>query len=130
MRLNKVSYFVAAIILISLVARPSEVNAQAVATDKLAWNQPAPDLASAQAYTYKYYPDSSLTGVVLTGVTCESAGTPVVISCRTVFPAFTPGSHTLTITATNAAGESAKSAPFTFTFVVVPGIPNTIRIEK
>ena len=113
-----------------LLLIPVTANAQAVATDKLAWDQPAPDLATAQAYTYKYYPDNAATGVTLTGVTCTSSGTPAIISCRTTFPAFTPGSHTLTITAANVAGESAKSAVFTFTFVVVPGVPNTIRIEK
>jgi hypothetical protein len=108
----------------------ASASAQAIPTDKLAWDQPAPDLATAQAYTYKYYPAGATVGITLTGVTCLTAGTPAVISCRTTFPAFTPGSHTITITASNAAGESPKSAPFTFTFVVVPGVPSSIRIEK
>lgn len=113
-----------------LLGFASSVQAQVVATDKLAWDQPAPDLATAQAYTYKYYLDAVATGITLTGVTCTSAGTPVVISCKTAFPAFTPGSHTLTITATNAAGESPKSAVYSFQLVVVPGAPTNIRSEK
>jgi hypothetical protein len=113
-----------------LLAIPAFASAQVVPSDKIAWDQQAPDLASAQAYTYKYYPDGATTGITFTGVTCTSAGTPAVITCRANFPAFTPGAHTLTITATNAAGESPKSATFKFDLVVVPTAPTNIRTEK
>lgn len=118
------------VLALALLFVPSVAAAQVVPTDKLAWDIQAPDLATAQAYTYKYYPDSSTSGINLTGVTCTSVGTPAVITCRTNFPAFTPGAHTLTITASNAAGESAKSATYKFDLVVVPQAPSNIRTEK
>lgn len=96
------------------------------ATQRFAWDQEAPTLADAQAYTYKYYPDSSTTGTAFTGVTCSGTASP--FTCSAPIPAFTPGNHTITITASNVAGESAKSNPFAFNFVVTPGVPNNIRI--
>lgn len=96
------------------------------ATQKFAWDQDAPTLADAQAYTYKYYPDGSATGVTFAVVTCSGAATP--FTCSAPIPAFTPGNHTITLTASNIAGESAKSNPFGFSFVVTPGVPNNIRI--
>lgn len=113
-----------------ILALAASASAQVVPTDKLAWDQQAPDLASAQAYTYKYYPDGAAAGITLTGVTCTSVGTPTVITCRTAFPAFTPGAHTLTITATNLAGESPKSAAFKFDLTLIPVAPTNIRTEK
>ncbi len=106
-------------------------NAQtpgAGANSKIAWDQPAGTLVEAQAYTYKYYPDSAATGTTLVGVTC--AGTTAPFQCEVAFPAFTPGSHTLTLTAGNIAGESAKSSPpLSFVFVVTPGIPGNVHIK-
>lgn len=98
---------------------------QAIPSSKLLWDEAGVDLATVSAYTYKYYPDGSATGTALTGVTCSGTTT---FSCQTNFPAFTPGAHTLQMTATNAAGESAKSVVFNFTFIVVPGVPSNIRI--
>ena len=98
----------------------------ATATQKFAWDQDAPTLADAQGYTYKYYPDGSATGVTFQNVTCTGATSPFV--CSAPIPAFTPGNHTITVTAGNIAGESAKSSPFAFNFVVTPGVPNNIRI--
>lgn len=109
----------------------------ATGTAKLAWNEatisntntPA-DVATVQAYTYKYYADGATTGTTLTPVTCTADATPATtITCQAPFPAFTPGTHTLQITASDAAGEGTKSAVFTFTFVVVPGAPTNIRIQ-
>jgi hypothetical protein len=50
-------------------------------------------------------------------------------SCSITFPAFTPGAHALSLTASNAAGESAKSAPISFTMVLVPTVPGALRIQ-
>lgn len=96
-------------------------------TSKLAWDQAASDLATAQALTFKYYPDGATTGTVLTGVTCSGTAAPFV--CAVNFPAFTPGSHTVQLTASNAAGESVKSASFSFSFVVIPAAPVNLRIQ-
>lgn len=113
--------------LLFLLLIPTVVGAQAIPTSKLAWDQVAPDLVSAQAYTYKYYPDGSTTGTSLASVTCTGAASP--FQCEVAFPSFTPGNHNLTLTASNIAGESGKSSPFAFVFVVTPGIPTNIHIK-
>ena len=99
----------------------------AIPTSNLAWDQPAPTLAAAQNYTYKYYPDTEPSATTFATVACAGTTSPFV--CVTTFPAFAPGAHTIQITATNIAGESARSAMFAFTFVVVPGAPANIRIQ-
>jgi len=95
--------------------------------NKIGWDQPAPTLTEAQGYTYKYYPDSAIVGTTLVSVTC--AGTVSPYQCDVLFPAFTPGPHNLTLTASNLAGESVKSAPLSFAFVVTPGAPINLRIK-
>lgn len=107
------------------VCLPALAFAQATPASTLAWDQPNATAAEAQAFTYTAYADGSATGTVLSGVTCS--GSPVV--CTVPFPAFTPGSHTIELTASNSAGTSPKSAPFPFTFVIVPSTPSGIRIQ-
>ena len=92
---------------------------------KFVLDEQAPDLASAQGYTYRYYADGTLTGVVI-AMTCT--GTVAPFTCTAPIPAFTPGNHTVTFTAANAAGESAQSAVLSFTFVVIPAVPTNPRI--
>lgn len=111
---------------IILLLVPSFVFSQAIPTSRLGWDQDAPTLADAQAYTYKYYADGSTTGVALTSVTCTGSTSPFV--CSAAFPAFTPGNHRITLAASNLAGESAKSNPLDFTFIVTPAVPTGLRI--
>ena len=117
------------IILMTALAVPTIAQAPPVATanSKLAWGMPAPDLATAQSYTYRQYPDASATGVVLNAVTCTGTATP--FACEVAFPLFTQGNHTLRLSASNAAGEGVPSAPFAFTFVGKPGTPTSITIK-
>jgi hypothetical protein len=103
---------------------PATVFAQATSGSRLAWDQANADAASAQAYVYTLYADGG-SGIVLADVTCS--GSPVV--CSAPFPAFTPGEHAIELTARNSAGESPRSAPLPFTFVVVPTAPATVRIQ-
>lgn len=99
----------------------------AVPNSRIAWDQPnVASAAVAQSYTYKYYPDGATAGIALTGVTCTGTAP---VQCSAGFPAFTPGSHTLTLSATNAAGESPKSATLSFVFVVVPSAPSNLQIQ-
>ncbi len=117
-------------VLLASILISSTLYAQAppaLSTSKFAWDQSAPTLADAQAYTYKYYPDGAATGIEFTGVTCSGSSSP--FQCEVNIPAFTPGNHSITMTASNLAGESAKSAPFSFVFVVTPAIPSGIRIK-
>lgn len=116
-------------LLLALLVVPVTTLAQTtgVPGQKFVWEQPAPDLATAQAYTYRHYDDGASTGTVLTSVTC--AGTASPFQCEVLIPAFTPGSHATAVSASNMAGESPKSDPFMFTFVVTPGTPANIRIK-
>lgn len=84
-------------------------------------------MAEAQGYTYKYYPDGSTSGITLSNIVCGNGASATSFQCTAPFPAFTPGKHTLTISATNVAGESTKSSPFDFSFVVVPAAPANLR---
>lgn len=95
--------------------------------NKIGWDQSAPTLAEAQGYIYKYYPDASPSGTTLTSVTCTGDASP--FKCEVAFPAFTPGNHTLALTAGNAAGESIKSSILSFTFIVIPGAPSNLVIK-
>lgn len=113
-------------IVILIATLPVALMAQAVATSKVGWDQSAPTLADAQGYTYNLYADGSTTAQVLTA-TCTGTVSP--FSCEAPFPAFTPGNHTLTLSAKNIAGESAKTAPFAFTFIVTPATPTGLRIK-
>ena len=99
-----------------------------VVGDKLGWDQAAPTLVEAQAATYKYYLDSSATGIAFVNVTCSGTVSP--FPCQVVTPIFSPGNHTIQLTASNAAGESLKSSPFAFSFVVTLNSPSGIRIIK
>lgn len=110
-----------------VIGASAGIYAQATPTSKWAWTQDAPTLADAQAYTYRYYADGATTGVALTGVTCTGTVSP--FACEANIPAFTPGNHVATLTAGNIAGESAKSSPLNFVFVVTPASPSNFRIK-
>ena len=92
----------------------------------LRFDQPAPTVLEAQGYTYQKYVDGGDVASPLNSVTCSGAVSPFV--CEAPFTAFTPGSHTIRITASNVAGESLRSTPFPFTFVVVPAQPLNLRL--
>lgn len=118
------------LLLVALFVASSSIllNGQATSTAKLGWDQGATTLLEATSYTYKYYADGSAVGTALTGVTCTGSVSP--FQCQVPFPAFTPGNHTIQITATNVAGESDKSSPLDFVFVVNPSSPTNLRIIR
>lgn len=97
------------------------------ARQSFAWSQAAPALTDAQGYTYRYYADGSATAQVFAAVVCTGAASP--FTCAVPIPAFTPGNHSITLTSGNVAGESAKSSPFAFDFVVTPAVPANMRIQ-
>lgn len=103
------------------------VQAQtATPSNSILWDQGGPDVVTVNAYTFKYYPDGAAAGVAFTAaVVCT--GTAAPFTCKVPYPAFTPGPHTVQITASNVAGESPKSAPLSFTFTVVPSAPTNLR---
>lgn len=109
----------------SLLASPL-VAQTATPTSKFAIDQAAPDLATAQAYTYTLYADGATTGTVAT-MTCAGTASPFV--CTSPVGAFTPGSHSVTFTARNAAGESAHSSALAFVMVIIPAAPANPRLQ-
>lgn len=98
----------------------------ATTSSKFAVDQAGPDLASVNAYTFKVYADGSASGQALP-MTCSGPSSP--FTCVATIPAYTPGSHTVTFSATNVAGEGAKSAPLTFQLVIVPSAPSNPRVQ-
>ena len=112
--------------LILVLTIPSISWSQATTVSRLALDQDAPDLATANSYTYKYYSDNAIAGIILVFV-CTGTSSPFL--CTASFPAFTPGAHTLTVTASNIAGESPKSGILSFTFVIIPSVPTNLRIQ-
>lgn len=107
-------------------AASAQTPPPASAGKSFGWDQAAPSLADANAYVYKFYLNGAAVGVIAAPVVCSGAASPFL--CVTLIPAFTPGTHAIQATASNAAGESPKSSPFTFTFIVTPGTPSGFRI--
>lgn len=113
--------------LLVLLGLASSAHAQATATSNIAWKMNGPTLAVVQAYAYSYYSDGSVNKTVLPNTVCTGTVQPFV--CSAPFPAFTPGNHTMQISATNSIGESPKSTPpFAFIFGVIPDTPFSLSI--
>lgn len=109
-------------VVLQLPAQPTAAPASS-----FAWDQGALDLATAQAQTYRHYDDGSGVGAVFPTVVCSGAASP--FQCQAPIPAYTPGAHTVTVTAGNEAGESAPSNVVAFKFVVTPPAPANVRIK-
>jgi hypothetical protein len=116
-----------ALLALLLLAPAAAAQTPGSSAQRFAWDQAAPTIADAQALTYRYYPDGAAAGVTFPAVTCAGAVSP--FTCSAPIPAFTPGNHTIALTAANVAGESPKSGPFVFVFVVIPGAPVNVRIQ-
>lgn len=123
---NKILQIVGVTVFALFLAQGASAQ-QAQPSSKLGWDQQAADVNEANSFTYKYYPDAAPTGTVLASVVCTGATAPFL--CQAPFPAFTPGPHSLTLSASNAGGESLKSTALTFTFVVIPSPPTNLRIQ-
>lgn len=99
---------------------PTEVGS----SPTVLWDQPAPSLADAKGYVYRYYLDGAVTGAVVIAPTCTGATSPY--PCQATFTMTVPGPHTLTITVeqpTNPAARSAPSTPVAAFTVVFSGAP-------
>ena len=99
----------------------------ATPSNRFALDQAAPDLATAQAYTFRMYADGATTGTVVV-MTCTGSSSPFV--CSTPVNAFTPGAHAITMTAANVAGESTASAALSFVMIIQPAPPTNLRIVQ
>lgn len=120
-----VMYLLAVLFLLASVA---QAQPAASANARLTWEQDGANEAEVLSYVYRYYPDFDAAGVELRDVVC--AFTVSTFTCAAPFPAFTPQAHILTLTAGNDAGESLKSEPFPFVFIVLPAQPRNLRIAR
>lgn len=100
---------------------------QATVNNRFEWDQVAPSVNEAALYVFKYYLDNGTVGVTFASVSCVGTLSPFL--CSVSVPNMNQGAHTIQLTASNTAGESPKSAPFAFAFVVQPGAPANIRIR-
>lgn len=129
-----VRFFVACVVsALCLQWTSTLVDAQGTASSRsrLAWDQRAPSLADAAAYTYSYHGDGAADGQPLTDVKCGATATAGVFECSAAFPAFTPGDeHSIQVSAAFEGERSLPSDPITFRFVVVPARPESVRIVR
>lgn len=102
-----------------------------VGTERLQFDQAAPDLATAQAYVYRLVIDGVRQAVPVT-VTCAGSVSP--FACTTPFPALTPGDHTIALTAAvvvnGVEAESLPSVALPVRLVVAPNPPQNLRIVR
>lgn len=97
--------------------------------DRFEFSQAAPDLATAQSYTYQAYIDA-LPPVELTA-TCEGTASPFV--CRAPLPPHVTGPHVAAVTTAirlpdGRLAESPRSEPYAYRIVVAPSAPTGLRI--
>jgi|SRR5579862_5825940 len=96
----------------------------------IAWDQAAPDLATAQAFVYKASVDAA--AAVTVPATCSGAASP--FACQTPLPVQTVGPHTLSISANVAQSDgtlvtSGPSTAFAFTITAdAPPVPINLRL--
>src|SRR3990167_1466277 len=105
------------LIVLALLLVPSLAIAQATIGSRAEWTQESTNLATAQGYTYKYYINTSTVGIAFTTVTCSGTVSP--FTCSSLLPALTPGSYTLSLTASSGSVESTKSNVVSFSYAVV-----------
>lgn len=100
---------------------------QVYVASHLTWSEAGPDLPTVSGYSYQYFADGSTTAAALSGVSCSGTASP--FTCSVSMPAFTPGSHSLTLVASDVAGASQPSSAISFTFVVAPSTPTGLAIK-
>lgn len=116
-----------------LSAVPVAAQTQAVGTERLLWDQPAADLATAQAYQYAPLLDTATPPAQLVpfvGVTCAGSASP--FTCGIRLPPLTTGLHSVRVIAATTVGgtvlSSAPSAPLALLIMAVPAVPQNVRL--
>ena len=106
-----------------------------IGTELIAWDQRAPDLASAQAYSYSPLIDTATppaTLVPFAGVTCVGTASP--FTCRVRLPALTTGVHQLRVVTYMTVGSSVlQAAPSAAVGVLMTAAPlaaERVRLES
>lgn len=111
----------------SMVSAQVRAQVSVVPGQQFGWTM-TEDVVTAQAFTYKLYSDAVVAGVTLTSVVCVNVSVGRT-DCTVKIPAFTPGAHTVRVTASNGAVEGPKSDPLDFTLVAVPSKPTSLKVQ-
>lgn len=105
------------LLLLVMLVVPVTASTQVIsASNKLVWDVSAPDVQTANVYTYRYYADDG-PGVTLVGVTCRASGELTIFTCTVSVPILTSGDHRIQITTANMTTASDKSEPLQVLFV-------------
>lgn len=120
---------VLAIVGLLLVATPVSAQTLTASSLPLWFDQPAPDLATANRYTYTLYVDGVAQSPAL-AVTCMEKLTPVpqLYDCTSVWPALTPGKRDIQVGTKDVL--EAKSVVTSFVFTVVPAEAKNLRVVR
>lgn len=120
------------LVLVALLLSTVGASAQATVSTRspkpLAWDQPAPDRATAQGYQYQLLVDGQI--VILPTPVC--AGTAAPFLCAVPFPALTPGPHALQLVAVDLGPDpdeaSDPSNVLAVLVTVTPMAPQNLRL--
>jgi hypothetical protein len=93
----------------------------------LQWNIAAPDIPTAQSFTYAVTVDGAAP-ITVTPVTCVASSTSGIQQCSTPVSQLPLGSHTVTMTAASGSIVSASSAPYSFVDLLIP-VPTGIGVH-
>jgi hypothetical protein len=78
---------------------------------RMAWDQAAPSVQAARAYTYRLFVNGALS--TLTDTRCDDRRTDSGYECSGVLPAMPVGQHTIEIAAVSGSVQSITSVPLT-----------------
>lgn len=90
------------------------------------WDQDAPNLAEAQAYSYRLN-ITPADDQVLSSVTCIATAVPTTFTCSAPMLALTVGTFTMDMQATYNGLTSVNSTPYTLNVVAAPTAPKPPR---
>jgi len=115
-------------ILFGLAVPAAAQTFQATPDSDIGWDQAAATLATAQGYVYSYSIDLAAYVAFTTPIVCGAGPNATTFACRTDLPIAATGSHTITLRAANAAGNSLPSTAITFVMTLVPAVPGNVTI--
>lgn len=122
-------FALAFLVVMSAVSAAAQTPVSTRNLKPLAWDQDAPDLASAQRYQYQLTVDGTVT-VTLQAPICTGALSPFL--CWVPFPATKPGAHSLQLVAVDTAPDpdeaSDPSNVLLVTVTITPTAPQNLRI--
>jgi hypothetical protein len=114
-------------------AAAAQTPQPATPSHNLQWRQGAPDLATAQGYSYVPVVDQLRGTAAFVGVTCTGTASP--FTCRVPIMALTPGDHSIQIVAqappvNGAVQESPVSPVLVVRMILAPAAPTDLSVVQ